>query len=151
MGFPLNKGTIKDGILTCHWHHARFDLKSGCTFDPWADDVQSYPVEIRDGEVWLNPNTNGANSITRWKRRLRAGMEQNLNLVIAKSVIALRSQNAPAREIIEIGATHGCKYEWQSGHVIFTAMANVLDYLDDSDQFLALYQGLSRVSGDTFN
>jgi hypothetical protein len=26
MGFPINQGTVKDGILTCHWHHARFDL-----------------------------------------------------------------------------------------------------------------------------
>ncbi|MCZ6680126.1 MAG: Rieske (2Fe-2S) protein [Candidatus Poribacteria bacterium] len=151
MGFPLNLGTIKDGILTCHWHHARFDLKSGCTFDPWADDVQSYPVEVRDGDVWLNPHTNGMNTAERWKCRLREGMEQNLNLVMAKAVIALRAQDVPSKEIVEVGATHGCKYEWQSGHVIFTAMANILDYLADHDQFLALYQGLSRVSGDTFN
>src|SRR5580700_8762778 len=26
MGFPLNRGSVSDGILTCHWHHARFDL-----------------------------------------------------------------------------------------------------------------------------
>ena len=54
MGFPLNLGTVKDGILTCHWHHARFDLNSGGTFDQWAGDVRSYPVEIRDeNEVWV--------------------------------------------------------------------------------------------------
>jgi nitrite reductase/ring-hydroxylating ferredoxin subunit len=29
MGFPLHKGTVRDGLLTCHWHHARFDLASG--------------------------------------------------------------------------------------------------------------------------
>ena len=29
MGFPLERGTVEDGILTCHWHHARFDLESG--------------------------------------------------------------------------------------------------------------------------
>ena len=29
MGFPLHQGTVKNGILTCHWHHARFDLVSG--------------------------------------------------------------------------------------------------------------------------
>ncbi len=23
MGFPLHRGTVRDGILTCHWHHAR--------------------------------------------------------------------------------------------------------------------------------
>ena len=39
MGFPLDKGSVKDGILTCHWHHARFDLASGGAFDLFADDV----------------------------------------------------------------------------------------------------------------
>jgi nitrite reductase/ring-hydroxylating ferredoxin subunit len=33
MGFPLDRGSIDDGVLTCHWHHARFELASGCTFD----------------------------------------------------------------------------------------------------------------------
>ena len=42
MGFPLHKGSVCDGILTCHWHHARFDLESGGTFDQFADDVQTY-------------------------------------------------------------------------------------------------------------
>ena len=52
MGFPLERGSVEDGILTCHWHHARFDLESGCTFDLWADDVPICPVEMRNGEVW---------------------------------------------------------------------------------------------------
>ena len=39
MGFPLDRGSVEDGILTCHWHHARFDLCSGCAFDLWADDT----------------------------------------------------------------------------------------------------------------
>jgi nitrite reductase/ring-hydroxylating ferredoxin subunit len=29
MGFPLERGSVEDGILTCHWHHARFELESG--------------------------------------------------------------------------------------------------------------------------
>ncbi len=33
MGFPLHRGTLRDGLLTCHWHHARFDLQTGGTFD----------------------------------------------------------------------------------------------------------------------
>ena len=37
LGFPLHRGSVENGILTCHWHHARFDLESGCTFDLWAD------------------------------------------------------------------------------------------------------------------
>jgi nitrite reductase/ring-hydroxylating ferredoxin subunit len=53
MGFPLDRGSVEDGTLTCHWHHARFDLASGCTFDLWADDVPTCPAEVRDGEVWV--------------------------------------------------------------------------------------------------
>ena len=53
MGFPLERGSVEDGILTCHWHHARFDLESGCAFDLWADDVPIFPVEVRNGDVWV--------------------------------------------------------------------------------------------------
>ena len=53
MGFPLERGSVEDGILTCHWHRARFDLESGCTFDLWADDVPIFPIELRDGQVWV--------------------------------------------------------------------------------------------------
>jgi nitrite reductase/ring-hydroxylating ferredoxin subunit len=53
MGFPLERGSVENGILTCHWHHARFDLESGCTFDLWADDVPICPVEVRNCDVWV--------------------------------------------------------------------------------------------------
>ena len=25
MGFPLHRGTVRKGLLTCHWREARFD------------------------------------------------------------------------------------------------------------------------------
>src|SRR5689334_19903161 len=54
MGFPLEKGSVDDCILTCHWHRARFDLATGGTFDQFADDVRAYPVELRGDELWIN-------------------------------------------------------------------------------------------------
>ena len=45
LGFPLHRGSVKDNVLTCHWHHARFDVASGCTFDLWADDIATAAVE----------------------------------------------------------------------------------------------------------
>ena len=65
MGFPLERGSVEDGILTCHWHHARFDLESGCTFDLWADDVPICPVEVRNGDVWVKTTgTHGGGPVT---------------------------------------------------------------------------------------
>src|SRR5262245_28876792 len=55
MGFPLHQGTIEAGLLTCHWHHARFDLASGCTLDPFADDAMGFAVTIDQAGVWLAP------------------------------------------------------------------------------------------------
>src|SRR2546426_8402451 len=53
MGFPLSRGTVRDGLLTCHWHHARFDLEGGGTLDPFADNVRSFPVEVDGGAVFV--------------------------------------------------------------------------------------------------
>ena len=85
MGFPLHRGTVKDGILTCHWHHARFEMRSGCTFDLFADDVDAYPVQVRDGRVLLTPTIAGRDAIAAGLRRLQDGMEQNIRLIYGQS------------------------------------------------------------------
>jgi len=38
-------------MVTCHWHHARFDPASGGTLDPFADDFRAYPVTISDDRI----------------------------------------------------------------------------------------------------
>jgi nitrite reductase/ring-hydroxylating ferredoxin subunit len=55
MGFPLHRGSVADGILTCHWHHARFDLCTGGTLDQWADDLRRFPVEVEGDDVYVDP------------------------------------------------------------------------------------------------
>lgn len=151
MGFPLHQGTVTDGILTCHWHHARFDLTSGCTFDLFADDVPSHVVEIRDDEVWVCDSPQQADETRYWKQRLQEGMAQNIGLIIAKAVVALLKAGVPAADIVREGALFGARYRdgWASGMTILTALANLVPYLPDEEKFLALYQGLRRVAGDS--
>lgn len=152
MGYPLSEGTLHNGILICDWHHARFDMASGCTFDPWADDVVSYPVQVHEGIVFVNIAVDGKDVVAHWKRRLREGMEQNLGLIIAKAVIALNAAHAATREVLETGALYGARYRragWGPGLTILTAMANILPKLDENDRVLALYQGFLHVSGET--
>ena len=151
MGFPLHRGTTDDGILTCHWHHARFDLASGCAFDPWADDIPAYPVEIRDGEVWVTLQANGANTAERWQRRLRQGMEQNLRLVQAKAIIGLLDAGAPPSAILTQAGLYGVQHRqsgWSSGLTILTAMGNILPHLHGEERLFPLYQGVVHVGRD---
>lgn len=152
MGFPLHRGTIKDGILTCHWHHADFDLESGCTFDLFADDVPTYAVEIRNGDVWVATDRDQTGAVDYWKQRLQEGLEQNISLVIAKAVIALLKAGIPYQEISEIGGLYGVRYRregWGPGLTILSAMTNVCRYLPGDEQILPLYQGLGHVARDS--
>jgi nitrite reductase/ring-hydroxylating ferredoxin subunit len=152
MGFPLHTGSLCDGILTCHWHHARFDIKSGGTLDPWADDVPTYPVEIKEDEVWVQPVPFNKVTIEKLRQRLRDGLEQNLSLVIAKSVVGLMEAGFSATEIAKVGVDFGTtnrRSGWGSGLTILTAMTNVLPKLDKTGQILALFQGLIHVARES--
>lgn len=151
MGFPLSQGTVSDGVLTCHWHHARFDMASGCTFDLFADDVPVYPVQVKDGAVFVSPRPAHAEGAARHRRRLREGLEQNISLVIAKAVIALmRRPGADGRDIATEGALFGTRNRdmWGSGLTILSAMNNILPALSEEDRVIALYQGLLHVARD---
>lgn len=151
MGFPLQGSTCKDGIVTCPWHYARFDLKSGGTFDSWADDVRAFPVEIRNGEVWVNLSPQ-VDPDTHQRQRLQDGLEQQISLVIAKSAIALLDMGISPTEPFRMGLEFGVRYNktgWDTGLSIHTCLMNLLPYLDAEDRPRALYQGLSAVARDS--
>lgn len=149
MGFPLDRGSVSGGILTCHWHHARFDLASGGTFNPFADDVRSFPVTVVDGQVWVDPRPAERDEVDHWSGRLRDGLEHNIRLVSAKSVLGLHAAGADYRVPLRIGADFGTRYTsegWGPAMTILTATANILPHLAEDDRPLALYQGLLHVS-----
>ena len=150
MGFPLDRGSVEDGILTCHWHHARFDLASGCTFDLWADDAPTCPVEVRDLEVWVKPTFGYADPAAHWRRRLHDGLAHDLGLVIAKAVHGQLATGAPpadaVRQIVLFGARN--RDGWGVGLTILTALANLLPVLPEEQTYLALFHGARHVAAD---
>jgi nitrite reductase/ring-hydroxylating ferredoxin subunit len=151
MGFPLRRGTVRDGILTCHWHHAKFDLASGCTFDLFADDAPTFPVEVRDGDVWLDPSPPRHDRREHWLERLRVGLEQDISLVLAKSAIALAEQGATT-DALASAALFGLRNRrmgWSQGMTILTSLATVMPVLEEADRPLALFHGLRHVAAST--
>src|SRR5688500_10111213 len=150
MGFPLDRGSVADGILTCHWHHARFDLASGCTFDLWADDVPTCPVEVRDGEVWIKLSFGHDDASRHWRGRLDDGLAHNLGLVIAKAVRGQLTAGVSAREILRQAALFAVQNRdgWGIGATILTALGNLLAVLPEEETYLALFHGTRRVAAD---
>jgi nitrite reductase/ring-hydroxylating ferredoxin subunit len=150
MGFPLDKGTIDDGILTCHWHHARFDLASGCAFDLWADDVPTCPVELRGEEIWIKPIFEEADPRGHWRRRLDDGLAHDLGLVVAKSIHGLTAAHVAPLEILRQAALFGARNRdgWGTGLTVLTALGNLLPSLPEDEMELALFHGIRRVAAD---
>ena len=151
MGFPLDRGSIEDGILTCHWHHARFDLASGCTFDLWADDVPTCPVEIRaGGEIWVKPVFGYSDPIGHWRQRLEDGLAHNLNLVIAKAVHGQLAADQLPSDVIRQAALFGTRNRdgWDTGLTILSALGQLLPFLSEEGTHLALFHGVRRVAAD---
>ena len=151
MGFPLDRGTVKDCILTCHWHHARFDLKTGGTFDQWADDVRAFPVRVEDGEVMVDLAEH--RELRRHHlARLSDGLERDIPLVIAKSVIAIVDhKQGGAESAFSAGLEFGVRHRregWGAGLTTLTCMMNLLPSLDPAERPRALYHGLASVAED---
>ena len=151
MGFPLDRGTVRDGILTCHWHHARFDLASGGTFDLFADDVRVFPVEVHDDQVWVDVSAQH-DMIEHQRDRVHDGLERNISLVIAKAVLSLLDNRVSPVEPFKIGVDFGTRFRqpgWGQGLTILACMMNLLPHLQAEDRPRALYHGLSAVANDS--
>jgi nitrite reductase/ring-hydroxylating ferredoxin subunit len=151
LGFPLHQGTVEAGLVTCHWHHARFDLESGCTLVMWADDARGFSADVRDGEVFVSARADD-DPVGHLQARLRNGLEESISLVIAKSVLGLLDAGVPAADIVRTGVDFGTTYRgsgWGSGLTVLVAMANLFPHLHGDDRALALVHGLTFVANDT--
>ena len=53
--YPLSDGELDGGDVVCMYHGARFDVCSGARKTlPAIRPVRAFPVEIRDGDVYVD-------------------------------------------------------------------------------------------------
>ena len=158
MGYPMSKGSVRDGVLICHWHHWEFDLNTGGCLLTSGDDLKAFPVEVRDDGylyVGISPGEKQEarqRLVGRGKRALEQGLKDRSPFLIAKAVAALRESGATAQEIIQQGLFYGAyktSEGWSSGVAILTLAANMWDDIAEKDQSLFLVHGLTQVSRRT--
>ena len=160
MGYPMSKGSVRDGVLICHWHHWEFDLKTGGCFETSGsgNDLKSFPVEVRDdGYLYIGMAADERQAarrrmIDRGRYILEQGLKDRSSLIIAKGVTALRHAGASPQEIIQQGLFYG-SYKttdgFSSGLAILTLCANLWDDIADRDHNLFLVHGLVQISRRT--
>ena len=151
MGFPLHRGSLADGILTCHWHHARFDLCTGGTFDQWADELRRFPVEVEDGEIYVDV-TPRRDPVEHQRARLQVGLERDIALVIAKAAIVLEQADPSGVDCFRAGLDFGVARRgggWFRGLTTLTCLMNLVPRLEAGERAAALHHGLADVASDS--
>ena len=139
MGFPLSRGSLDSGLLTCPWHHARFDLRSGCTFDLWADDTPVFKVCVKGDDIWISEVPVQRADAAFHSARLRRGLEENIGLS-GKSIVALLAEREGAKGVIREIAKFGTRNHpvWGDGMTMLSLVARLGPCLGETTLVYAL-------------
>ena len=100
MGYPLTRGTIRNGILTCDWHRRSFDLEGGGCFHVECDDLRVFPVEIRGEEIWIEPGDTIYRRADEHKQLLREGLLSEDRWTMSKAIALLLKGGVPEEEVM---------------------------------------------------
>ena len=111
-GGPLGEGSIENGLLRCPWHGYDYDPLTGTSPGAFDDTATCFPLEIRDGEVFVGVEPPAehertvsdvmAETMVNWGVRHVFGMVGHSNLGLAD---ALRRQEE-AGKLTYIGIRH---------------------------------------------
>jgi nitrite reductase/ring-hydroxylating ferredoxin subunit len=151
MGFPLHRGSVEDGIITCHWHHARFDLCSGGTLDQWADDLRCFPVEVEGEDVFVDL-TPPEDPVSHQRQRIYDGLRHDIPLVLAKATVALVDHDPKCMQAFCSGLEFGALRRgggWFRGLTTLTCLMNLAPRVEASERASALYHGVADVAADS--
>lgn len=106
MGFPLVRGSIKNGVLSCDWHGRAFDLATGGCFHSQCDDLQVYPVKVDEGYVWVRydedrPARKQANLRLLWE-----GLLADDRWTMSKALALLLDGGVDEQEVVDLVLGH---------------------------------------------
>ncbi len=52
---PLNEGELEESTITCPWHGAQFDVRTGKVLcGPARQDLFTYPVKVENGGIYIS-------------------------------------------------------------------------------------------------
>lgn len=148
-GYALARGDVRDGVLTCEWHNWKFRLANGeCLFG--GENVRSYPVEIRGGDVFIDVTDPEPELII---PELFASLTDAFEDVdvgrIARDTMRLSRVGAAMAEVVRHGVRYGAprvEYGWNHSLATLADCLNLTAHFESSLQTLPVVQGLSVVS-----
>ena len=86
MGYPLTRGRVRNGVLTCDWHGWSYDMKGGGCFTGGCDDLDTFPVEVRDDAIYIDVRSGGSKRKDAHLLLLKEGLLSEDNWTLSKAI-----------------------------------------------------------------
>ena len=106
MGYPLTRGRVRNGVLTCDWHGWSYDMGGGGCFTGGCDDLATFPVEVRDGEIYIDVADGGKKRSDAHFLLLKEGLLSGDNWTLSKAVAIMLAEGVSEREMLELLVKH---------------------------------------------
>jgi len=106
MGYPLTRGRVRNGVLTCDWHGWTYDMRGGGCFTGGCDDLDTFPVEVRDGQIYIDVISGGSKRKDAHFLLLKEGLLSEDNWTLSKAIAIMLARGVSEKETLKLVAQH---------------------------------------------
>jgi nitrite reductase/ring-hydroxylating ferredoxin subunit len=155
MGYPLTRGRVRNGVLTCDWHGWSYDMKGGGCFTGGCDDLATFPVEVRDGAIYLDVRSGGSRPKDAHFLLLKEGLLSADNWTLSKAIAIMLAKGVSEEETLKRVIEHmGRHIATESGPndggrelAMMVNGVRVARYYEPDDRLIPLMMAATGASG----
>ena len=155
MGYPLTRGRVRGGVLTCDWHGWSYDMGGGGCFTGGCDDLSTFPVEVREDEIYIDVASGGNKRDGAHFLLLQEGLLSGDNWTLSKAVAIMLARGVSEADVLNRLVRHGGRHfvteldagegGWQLAYLVNGV--KVASQYKPEDRLIPLMMAASGASG----
>ncbi|PYV03502.1 MAG: hypothetical protein DMG10_11120 [Acidobacteria bacterium] len=106
MGYPLTRGRVRNGVLTCDWHGWSYDMRGGGCFTGGCDDLDTFPVEVRDSAIYIDVRSGRSRRKDAHFLLLKEGLLSEDNWTLSKAIAIMLAQGVSEQDTLKRVVQH---------------------------------------------
>ena len=155
MGYPLTRGRVRGGVLTCDWHGWSYDMGGGGCFTGGCDDLATFPVEVREDEIYIDIASGGKKRDDAHFLLLQEGLLSSDNWTLSKAVAIMLARGVSETDVLNRLVRHAGRHfvteldgregGWQLAYLVNGV--KVASQYQPEDRLIPLMMAASGASG----
>ena len=155
MGYPLTRGRVRGGVLTCDWHGWSYDMGGGGCFTGGCDDLATFPIEVREDEIYIDIASGGKKRNDAHFLLLQEGLLSGDNWTLSKAVAIMLARGVSEADVLNRLVRHGGRHfvteldagegGWQLAYLVNGV--KVAKQYEPEDRLIPLMMAASGASG----